>query len=319
MVAYPSVAEKGVDSLKYDKQAPLVSIIVPVYNGEAFIRQTLQSVLNQTYRDIEVIVVDDGSSDSSARLITEHFPDIRIIKQSNKGAAAARNYGLNAARGVYVMSLDQDDVLRPDFIAKMAERLTKEGVFGVVANGFYIDNEGKRLRKIMKKRVRGFDLKQMCIANPIATPSQVLMNRVRLLEIGGFDTELRGSEGGPVAEDWELWIRVLKTDRLVLVDEDLVSYRIHESNSFKKFDKVLISELKIVEKAMAGLWSQNLMKGYRYLFYSYRVVKYGSDYKGGFAALMTAVKLNPRLLFHPRWHYYTFYITARYIKGGYSH
>lgn len=311
--------EKGADLLKQDEDAPLVSVIIALYNGVTFIRETLYSVFNQTYLNFEVIIVDDGSSDGSVALIAEHFPDIRVIRQSNQGAAAARNKGLSAARGAYVITLDQDDVLSPDFIAKMAERLAKERVFGVVANGYYIDSEGKRLRKIMKSRVKSFELKQMCIVNPIATPSQVMMDRIQLLELGGFDTELRGSEGGPVAEDWELWIRILKRNRLVLVDEDLVSYRIHESNSFKKFDKVLISELKIVDKAMADVRSLNLIKGYRYLFYSYKVVKYGSDYKGGFMALMKAVKFNPRLLFQPRWHYYTVYIMASYIKGGFFH
>src|SRR5213078_156464 len=94
-------------------EQPLVSVIIPVYNGARYLRAALESVFAQTYRPIEVIVVDDGSGDDSG-VIAQSFPDVHFIHQENQGVAAARNHGFDAARGEFIAFLDQDDLWTPE-------------------------------------------------------------------------------------------------------------------------------------------------------------------------------------------------------------
>src|SRR6187549_3720033 len=95
------------------EERPLVSIIVPVYNGERYLRAALESIFAQTYRPLEVIVVDDGSVDDSG-VIAQSFPEVRYIRQENQGVAAARNHGIETARGEFYAFLDQDDLWTPE-------------------------------------------------------------------------------------------------------------------------------------------------------------------------------------------------------------
>lgn len=103
---------------------PLVSIIIPLYNAEIFITETIQSALAQTWQNIEVIIVDDGSTDGSLTIAKKYSADnVKIYTQQNKGASTARNYGLKKAKGEYIQFLDADDLLSPDKIAKQIESL----------------------------------------------------------------------------------------------------------------------------------------------------------------------------------------------------
>src|SRR5688500_924354 len=104
------------------EQQPLVSVIIPVYNGARFLRAALESVFAQTYRPIEVIVVDDGSADDSG-VIAQSFPEVRYIRQENQGVAAARNNAIEAARGEFFAFLDQDDLWTPEKLRLQIEHL----------------------------------------------------------------------------------------------------------------------------------------------------------------------------------------------------
>jgi len=121
----------------------MVSVVIPCYNSERFISETIQSVLNQTYKALEVIIVDDGSTDGSPSIITK-FQDSRIkyIKQVNQGVSNARNNGLKNSNGKYIVFLDSDDILTPNFIANRVEALQKNTQFiGVCSNVVYLVNE----------------------------------------------------------------------------------------------------------------------------------------------------------------------------------
>lgn len=103
-------------------QTVKVSVIIPVYNREAYIRESVDSVLAQTFTEFEVIVVDDGSTDAAAEIIQSYTdPRIRLIRQSHQGVSAARNTGLDAARGEYITFLDSDDLYYPDFLQSMLQ------------------------------------------------------------------------------------------------------------------------------------------------------------------------------------------------------
>ncbi len=110
-----------------DKKFPLVSVCIPVYNSQRWIKQTVESALNQTYDNIEIIMVDDGSTDKSWQILEEFknfFPDkIKIFKQENKGACAARNKALRESKGDYIQWLDADDLLEKDKIEKQLKAI----------------------------------------------------------------------------------------------------------------------------------------------------------------------------------------------------
>src|ERR1043165_3045241 len=119
---------------------PLVSVIIPVYNGARHLRAALESVFAQTYRSFEVIVVDDGSVDESA-IIAQSFPEVRYIHQTNCGVAAARNHGIEAARGEFLAFLDQDDLWTPDKLRLQIEYLLSHPEIGytLTRQKFFLD------------------------------------------------------------------------------------------------------------------------------------------------------------------------------------
>jgi glycosyltransferase involved in cell wall biosynthesis len=110
---------------------PLISVIIPIYNGERFLAETIRSVLDQTYAPIEVIAVDDGSTDGSAAIVRS-FPDVKYIHQSNQGVAAARNTGVKAAQGDFLAFIDQDDLWTLDKLEKQAAYLQEHADIGYV-------------------------------------------------------------------------------------------------------------------------------------------------------------------------------------------
>jgi glycosyltransferase involved in cell wall biosynthesis len=298
-------------------ESDLVSVIVPIYNGQKFIETTVRSILAQDYKPVEIIIINDGSTDCSTEIVKSISRELTVLEQTNLGVAYARNKGLALAKGKYVLFLDQDDVIEPTFLSRTVNVLQQSNCIGVVANGYLIDDAGNKIKKIYKSKRTKVDLKEMCVNNQIFTPSQVLLDKNKLVLSGGFDAELAGDDGGAVAEDWELWIRLLKEENILYLNEFLVNYRIHADNSFKYLDKILRSELKIVEHSMAGIGNHNVLKGYRYLFYSYKAAKYNGDWSSGKSALFTALQLNPRFLIHPRLYYYSFYLTLKYCKSAF--
>lgn len=123
-----------------------ISIIIPVYNVEKYIRQCLESVINQTYKNLEIIVVNDGTKDSSIKIVEEYLNDkrIKIINQNNQGLSSARNKGLNEANGEYVFFLDSDDWLEKDAIENLEKGLEKE--IEIISANFYSYDEIKKVR-----------------------------------------------------------------------------------------------------------------------------------------------------------------------------
>ena len=121
---------------------PLLSIIIPVYNSERFLKECLDSVLSQSFSDFEVIVVDDGSTDSSIQIEEEYSKDSRfvIIRQSNAGQGAARNRALDIAKGKYITFLDSDDAMKPDFLKETLSKI-EDGKYDIVVTNYDYINE----------------------------------------------------------------------------------------------------------------------------------------------------------------------------------
>ncbi|WP_232798051.1 glycosyltransferase [Salinibacter altiplanensis] len=186
----PSAAESG--------SKPLVSIVTPCYNDAAYVREAIESVLNQSYPHLEAIVIDDGSTDDSWDVIQSFGDRVQCEQQPNQGAPAARNRGVEMAEGTYVKFLDADDVLVMDCIerqVRQAEALPEEKDAVVFGDAIWVDEEGYELDGYDDLRGRKPDeepVTHLLFSNPLT--SCPLHRQEYLLEVGGFDTSLPRSQ-----------------------------------------------------------------------------------------------------------------------------
>lgn len=206
------------------KEPPFVSIIIPCYNSENYIKQSILSAINQTYKNIEIIVVDDGSKDESIKVIEKFSQNIKIIKQNNLGGGAARNRGLQEATGKYIKFLDADDVLYLNAIEeqiKLQQGLNEDIIiYGEVD---FINENNEVIKKNTQPK---FDLDNQLatlIEKAIIT-SAPLYRRVDLIELGGFKTSLTGNQ------EHELNLRLaLKGKKFLFYPTQVYMHRHHES------------------------------------------------------------------------------------------
>ena len=209
-------------------EEPLISVIMAVYNGEEYLRSSLDSILSQTYPNLEVIVVNDGSTDSSATILVSYGNKIRIINQSNSGQGIARNRGAEVAKGYYFAFLDSDDVWDRDKLVCQVALFSKfpEAV-GVYCDYRRIDQNGDtmgRTAALWSPRASGQILKFLILGNLIGPPGVVMVTKKRFLEAGGFGEQV--SRNG---EDYALWLTLATLGPIIYSPETLVSYRVHDS------------------------------------------------------------------------------------------
>ena len=211
-------------------QSDLVSVIMPVYNGERFIRQAVESMLAQTYPYWELVVVDDGSTDRTASLIRS-YPDSRIHYhfQENRGQAAALNRGLELAQGEFISTLDADDWLPPNSLADRAEFLKGNPHYDVVyGDGYYCDIDGKPILQFSQHMplagVTG-DVFDMLIVSPFYGTGASVMIRRKALEVD----RMRYDESIVWCQDWDFYIRLAATRSFGFVPGIMINYRLHEA------------------------------------------------------------------------------------------
>jgi glycosyltransferase involved in cell wall biosynthesis len=206
----------------------LVSVVLPVYNGGRFLERTIASALAQTYNPIEVIVVDDGSSDQSpeiARSAAARDPRVRYFRIENSGAAAARNFGISQARGDFIAMLDHDDLWHREKIARQLKvmRSSPPEVGVVYCLTLEIDEQDFIIpHKLQKKRVaQGRVTEDLALGCFIESSSAALMKRCYFEAVGGYDPSLR-PQG---AEDWKLYLALSEVCEFAVIPEFLVGYR----------------------------------------------------------------------------------------------
>jgi glycosyltransferase involved in cell wall biosynthesis len=200
-----------------------VSIIIPTYNSEEFISEALDSVKNQTFQDFEIIVVDDGSSDSTRAIVKGHPTRPNLVEQKNSGPASARNRGIGLAQGKYVAFLDADDLWCSTKLEKQVARFESDQTLGMVFTENYLfDSQGTFLDSLDKARLlmRGVVAQNILHHSGVSTPT-VMVKKSVLDEVGGFEESLRH------AEDDNLWIRITAQYPVALIDESLVGVRDH--------------------------------------------------------------------------------------------
>ena len=208
---------------------PLVSAIVPVHNRAWCIRRSIESVLAQDYRPLELIVVDDGSTDDTPRLLgeiaremTEYVESkaggiaLRILRQDNRGVSAARNLGIRAARGSLIAFLDSDDEWLPQKTSRQTADLLAHPGMRVHQTGETWVRRGRRVNPPQRLRKRAGDLFEQSLDHCAISPSAAMLRREVFDEVGLFD------ETFPACEDYEMWLRITCRHEVGLLDEALI-------------------------------------------------------------------------------------------------
>lgn len=221
--------------------SPKVSVVVPCYNAARYISATLRSVLAQQGFELDVIVVDDGSTDESADIVASTFPTVRLLRQSNKGAAAARNAGIAAATHDWIAFADADDIWLPNKLRAQWELLATAPdarmVYSDLQLWFSAEPEPSpaflaELARLAADPARwpgpsGWIYPHLLLRSEVATPT-VLMHRSVFEEIGTFDPDLR------LGQDYDLWLRASRVTPILRVNAPTVLYRIHSANSTRR-------------------------------------------------------------------------------------
>lgn len=205
-----------------NEQFPLVTVVTPTYNRVDYLPIAINSVLNQTYRNLELILVDDGSTDNTREVVEKYHQDSRFqyIYQENRGQAAARNVGLGIARGDFIALLDSDDIWDLNKVERQIEAFVQHPDVGVVyGDTRYIDKQGERLDIISRKRYSGHITGQLLLDNCVGT-NTAMFRRECYLKMGGFDVTLQRSE------DYDLWLRYSTKYKFLYLNEVCASCRI---------------------------------------------------------------------------------------------
>ena len=270
---------------------PVVSVIIPTYNRAHLIGGAIKSVLNQTYQDFEIIVVDDGSTDNTGEII-RGFKDKRVkyIKKykENKGSSVARNIGIKVARGKYIALLDSDDEWLPEKLDKQIKVLQSESpeVGVVYSNLLYIDENGKNMSKFRNPKKEGYIYEDLLGKNYVGTNSTLLIRKECFNRVGLFDDLLN------TQQDWDMWIRIAKYYRFVLIKVPLVKYRLHSNQISRNLELKIITANRILVKYANELEKRRGVHSKHYFYIGLRFCRIGKT-KEGRRYLLKAISLYP--------------------------
>ncbi|WP_293347673.1 MULTISPECIES: glycosyltransferase family A protein [unclassified Microcoleus] len=217
------------NNTKHNLNQPLISVIIPAYNAEEFIAQTLESVLSQTYQNIEILVVDDGSTDTTAEIIKSFAQKdrrITLLQQQNAGVAVARNLAYLHSKGEHIAPIDADDIWYPQNLEKQVECLTKsESFVGVVYSwSLDINEEGLLTGGFYNSTIEGSVHDALVYKYFIGNASSSLIRRACFEKFGGYNCKFK-LENAQGCEDWELHLRIAQYYQFKVVPEYLVGYR----------------------------------------------------------------------------------------------
>lgn len=204
----------------------LVSVVIPNYNCSAFLPAALDSVFAQTHPDVEILVVDDGSTDDSLRVLERYGDRLRVLRQSNQGVSAARNHGIRESRGEVIAFLDADDLWDREKLAKQVPLFDNPNVGLVYCAVEYIDEAGTSLGTNRTGR-RGRVLRSIALLEGtivLAGGSTAVVRRACFDRAGGFDLEMS------TAADWDMWRRIACHYEIDAVREPLMKYRLRQSS-----------------------------------------------------------------------------------------
>ena len=222
--------------------SPLVSIITPVYNGEHYLLEAIESALAQTYQNFELLIINDGSTDSSAEIVKPFLKDSRVIyiEQQNLGVAAARNAAIKLSKGKYIGFLDQDDLwLNNKLEVQVAVLELNASVSFVHSSHDVVDAQGNTTEYDLIARVSGYCFEELFKKNRIAVLT-VLIRKTIFEEIGLFNEQLSG------VDDYDMWLRIAFKYPIKYIDLSLACYRFHDNNVSKNNFKMTVLDLNTI-------------------------------------------------------------------------
>jgi len=221
---------------------PKVSVIIPVYNGERFLSEAIESVINQTYPNWEIIAINDGSTDRSMEIL-KHYKSklsslIHVINQENLGPSVARNSGIKKAKGEYIAFLDYDDLWLSEKLEKQVKFLESNNEISLIYCDCYIIDNNSNIEKDTysekTKFIKGKIFKKLLSNNFIPT-STVLLRKKVLDDVGLFNLEYK------ISQDYDLWLRISDKYLIDFLKQPLAKYRFH-SESISKDVKLMTNE-----------------------------------------------------------------------------
>lgn len=226
-----------------------VSVIIPAYNAEKYIAETIESVLRQSYQDYEIIVVDDGSTDKTRSILESYTDRVRYFYKENGGPASARNLGIKHARGEYIALLDADDIWLPQKLEKQIEVFEKSPDIGLVHSGSIVFDDKninpERIRFKDERYCSGDVFPYLFICNFIGN-STVVLRKTCFDAVGLFDE----SPGFFGTEDYDMWLRISYRYAVEFIPTPLIKYREHANQISRNFEKAYLNEKNVIQKAV---------------------------------------------------------------------
>lgn len=224
---------------------PTVSIVIPAYNAEDYIREAVDSALAQTHRDREIIVVDDSSTDDTPLILKGYGDRIRVHRQGNTGVSGARNTGARLATGDWIAFLDADDVWQP---TKLAAQLAVTTTPISYTNRFNFGARGAlpEIQSEVTPLLSGDVFAPLLLRGNFITVSSVMMTRAVFFEVGGFVHQPGG------CEDWDCWLRVAQHHEFSVCPEPLVGYRFTSNSMSRNYRAMAPARLRVVSRALAS-------------------------------------------------------------------
>jgi len=229
---------------------PLISVIIPTYNHGQFVTQAVDSVLQQTLHPLEVIVVDDGSTDETREKLRCYGERIRYIYQTNQHLSAARNTGIKLARGEWVAFLDSDDMWHPQKLERQLlaiRKLPQPAPIGTDTFRFTTSLPALEMRFQGNPRVQQFGLRDMVYGVSFGSGSGILVPKSHLEKAGLFDESLRA------VEDWDLWLRLAAHTPLAKVCECLTFIRMRKDSMSTNVNLIEANHCKVIDKAFSTI------------------------------------------------------------------
>jgi len=194
-----------------------ISVVIPTFNRIKYLDRAIGSVINQTLKPAEVIVVDDGSNDGTKSLVAQRYPSVKYIWQENSGVSSARNRGIKQAKSEWIALLDSDDEWHPEKLEEQSRLLQdQEGKKICHTNEIWI-KDGQQINQKKKHKKTGGCIYERCLPMCRISPSSVVIHKSVFEDVGFFDIEL------PACEDYDMWLRICAKYPVAFVDKPLIT------------------------------------------------------------------------------------------------
>jgi glycosyltransferase involved in cell wall biosynthesis len=264
---------------------PLVSVIIPAFNSEKTIQETIDSVLNQTLHDLEIIVINDGSQDATLE-VASGISDfrIKIFSYPNAGVSASRNRGLKQASGEYIAFLDADDLWTPDKLERQLQALKSQPNAAVAYSWTdWIDESGRFLRPGGHITKNGNVHRHLLLRDFVESGSNPLIRKEALMKVGGFNEALSA------AADWEMWLRLAAQYEFVSIPSPQVLYRVSSQSMSANVWKMEAESLQVIEQVFnqvpESLSLKRQVLGQRYQYLTLKALEGQLERHRGFIAI----------------------------------